>query len=145
MDPKHLTEKDIQMYLDGIPHQKETFKIHLEECRQCRNLLVQYQKLYQVLCMEPEQELSSQFVENVMLHSNIKEKPESLYSFKELIILTTITILTLVILFVFFIDIKPFINTFSNLDILPKSVFDILAPQIKEWLAPLNGNYSVFV
>jgi predicted anti-sigma-YlaC factor YlaD len=76
MPDNHLNEADIQNYLDGDPIDRESrFDHHLKRCGACRNLLREYQILYDGLSREPDMNLSPSFAETVVSRVfTLKEK-----------------------------------------------------------------------
>ncbi len=80
---KHLTEDEIQIFLDGIDLsvQKE-LQAHIQSCKSCQRKVQIYQRIYQQLeKVQPEVTLSESFSIQVM--RKIKEKSASRFLWLE--------------------------------------------------------------
>ena len=65
MSMKHLSDDDIQSYLDNSKSDVET-KYHIETCEECNNSFAAYELLYGSLSSDYDIELSENFVSNTM-------------------------------------------------------------------------------
>ena len=64
---KHLTDDQIQGYLDGaLDKERDTVAAHLQTCPVCRKALIQYETLYQDLKDDTEFDLPADFASNVI-------------------------------------------------------------------------------
>jgi hypothetical protein len=66
MNDQHLTDDQIQGYLDRSIGQPGLIEAHLESCPRCRQALVDYEALYSGLNLEPELGLSANFADSVL-------------------------------------------------------------------------------
>jgi hypothetical protein len=70
MGSSHITEEDIQNYLDHNPLSNETsFHFHLKRCEHCQNSMMEYRLLYGDLKREPDVRLSEHFAATVASHT----------------------------------------------------------------------------
>lgn len=84
---KHLTDEEIQDYLDGnIISQNELIEGHLENCELCQDNLQKYRKLYAELARDVNFALSPHFAETVI--SKLPQRKASLFGLSLAEILT---------------------------------------------------------
>jgi len=62
----HLTDRQLQEYLDGIIDKSDPLVRHLDSCPRCRQALQEYKQLYTTIENEPVPELSPAFADNVL-------------------------------------------------------------------------------
>jgi anti-sigma factor RsiW len=62
----HLTDEQLQAYLDGTLADADAVELHLETCPACRQALEAYRQLYVAIEEEAAPELSPDFVDRVM-------------------------------------------------------------------------------
>lgn len=74
MIDRHLTDDELQSYLDGDPlSDREWVENHLRVCDRCREELARYEQLYTELAKDEGHELSPDFSESVV--SRVGERP----------------------------------------------------------------------
>ena len=76
----HLSDQEIQTYLDSKHHLDSATTGHLEECHACRTRLQQYEVLYRELSRPLEMRLSKQFDELIL--QKVGLSPLSHFGFK---------------------------------------------------------------
>ncbi len=62
----HLTDEQLQDYLDGNLSKSDAAVIHIDSCPECRNALADYKAVFAGLETESEFSLSDSFATNVM-------------------------------------------------------------------------------
>lgn len=62
----HLTDEQLQDYLDGNTDKNSTVNVHLDSCPQCQKALHDYRALFTGLDTEPAFPLSADFADSVM-------------------------------------------------------------------------------
>lgn len=140
---RHLTDEEIQEYLDGTLSQEHSFLVtHLESCDLCQNELRQYKSLYTGLESDFNFNLSPGFSKSVILglQKELKEKHYVNYWYAFLSIIGIIIGLGTTF---YFVDFKPFItvipNTFKLQDYLIPAIYSFL----KNYLTGLNINLTL--
>lgn len=74
MIDRHLTDDELQSYLDGDPlSDREWVEDHLRVCDRCREELARYEQLYMELAEDEGYELSPDFEDSVI--SGLPERP----------------------------------------------------------------------
>jgi len=140
MKGRHLTEEEIQDFLDGnFSDEKTNLKHHLETCRICQNTLKQYQSLYAGLEIDPGYTLSKAFAKSIVSKLSLEHaSPFSSPSAEIAFIIAGIFLALGATLF--FVDLRPLAETVSRIA-LPKAALStsILQP-IRNLLAGLNGS-----
>jgi len=66
MNEKHLSDDQLQDYLDGNITITNSFKAHLESCSRCQEALAAYQSLYAMLKEAPKAFLSESFADRTL-------------------------------------------------------------------------------
>ncbi len=145
MGSSHITEEDIQNYLDGNPlRSKEQFHSHLEECVQCQNRVTEYRMLYGILKNEPEIQLPVSFAMDVVSKMTLLQKTRSRPLVSELFLGVAgfASALITAILIVGWKSILKIVNDIA----LPKIQFNFnILESAKPLLAGLNGHlYLLF-
>jgi len=133
----HLTDEDLQKYLDKDPELNKTeVDRHLKNCDQCRQNYMVYKQLYAGLADETGFMLSADFSESVV--SRIRKKREKTYSFFESVLLAIAGLFSVGILFYF-----------TNLGDVLLSVFKKNIQDIEPFLRGigdvLGGNLTIFI
>jgi predicted anti-sigma-YlaC factor YlaD len=143
MSLKHLTDEEIQEYLDGnlSPENELLFETHLKICPHCQESLKQYQSLYVDLANDEGFDLPKSFAESVL--SRLPAEPEAKSHFKYASIFWTILgIITIGITF-YYVDLKPLGRVISNIFVPQYEFGSELIVSIKNSLVSLNGNLSL--
>jgi hypothetical protein len=137
MQLKHLTDDEIQNYLDGnLPEEKTLWiKHHLESCSACRQALEQYKSLYEGLQEEKGFELSKGFAKTVLKQIPTEPETESHFSFlNTLLVVLGIMVPLGVILYL--LDLGSLGRAFSQIVLKPLGGFEDL-------LVSLNGSLGL--
>lgn len=84
---KHLTDHDIQIFLDGkLPAaMARVFREHLQQCNSCRKQFEQYTQLYQALKTETES-LPNNFANRVVSALHVESPKKDTYFRKEILL-----------------------------------------------------------
>jgi predicted anti-sigma-YlaC factor YlaD len=146
MSLKHLTDEEIQEYLDGnlSPENALSFKTHLEICPLCRESLNQYHNLYADLSTDKGFELSKDFAKSVTSKlpamANVPSRPNYVNTF--------VTVLSSIIgmaLIFYYVGLKPLSEAISHTLSSQFEFGSILMASMKNLLVSLNGNISFWV
>lgn len=82
MQNRHLTENEIQEYLDGNLSRRRTDALnHAQTCDFCRNRINEYQQLYQGLAGETEFQLPVTFSDTVLAKLENESVPGKLWRY----------------------------------------------------------------
>ena len=82
MNIKHISDDEIQSFLDGIDMENRALiQEHLDSCSLCQNNLKTYQQLYQSISSAEISELSPDFSDRVM--AELERKLENKSQLKE--------------------------------------------------------------
>jgi hypothetical protein len=113
---QHVSEIEFQKYLDHQLTQIKEQQIdqHLSECKNCRQQLLNYQKIYDALRQEPEFELPADFARTIMARLAIdKKSPLTHFYFENLL-----AILGILAAAIFIFDLSgfnPILHIFSSI------------------------------
>jgi hypothetical protein len=82
MELKHLSDEEIQDYLDSSPSSvTKTIEEHLETCQHCKGVLEEYKRVYAELKKDIGFELSPDFSSLVISKLSTKASPKPLTSY----------------------------------------------------------------
>ncbi len=87
MAVRHLTDEQIQHYLDGNMHRDDDATYHLQHCPACQRQLELYRKVYESLQQDVGFELKPGFAESVMTRLAATSEKSSRVSLAGLILL----------------------------------------------------------
>jgi hypothetical protein len=146
MSLRHLTDEELQEYLDGnlSPENELSFKTHLEFCPLCQGSLKQYQSLYVGLANDKGFDLSKNFAESVVLRLPEEAKAKSRFNYSNIFWTILGIIITAGIIF-YYIDLKPLGKAISNTFIPQYEFGSVLVASIKSFLSGLNGNIGLLI
>jgi anti-sigma factor RsiW len=145
MQLKHLSDEEIQDYLDGNLSEETALRAkgHLQVCQRCREALKQYESLYVGLQGEKGFELSKGFAQAVLRRLPAEGEAESRFSFVNTLLVVLGIIISLGAT-LYYVDLRPLGRAFSHL--LPKSQVGLeLLDLIEGILLGLNGNLGLLV
>jgi hypothetical protein len=143
MQLKHLTDEEIQDFLDGNLTHERTLLVekHLETCARCREALRQYQSLYLGLRDDRGFELSKGFARSVIRKLPAEGETESRFRFLNLFLAILGFVVCLGAL-TYYADLRPLGRAFSH--ILPRPEFGAgILDLIEGLLVGLNGNLGL--
>jgi hypothetical protein len=145
MQLKHLTDEEIQDFLDGnLTHKRAALaERHLETCSRCREALRQYQSLYVKLGDERGFELSKGFARSVIGRLPTEGETESRFRFLNLF-LAILGFVVCVGALIYYADLRPLGRAFSHLLPGPQLGSGLL-DFVKGLLVGLNGNLGFVV
>jgi anti-sigma factor RsiW len=137
MQLKHLTDDEIQDYLDGnLPEEKTlSIKRHLDSCPACRQALRQYQTLYEDLQEDKGFELSKGFARAVLQQIPTEPEAQSRFSFLNTL-LVVLGILIPLGVTLYYLDLGTLGRTLSHILLEPLGGFEDL-------LVSLNGSLGL--
>jgi hypothetical protein len=147
MDLKHLTDEEIQDYLDGNLLQERIFTInsHLSVCELCKSEINQYKSLYTELSKKVNLEFSVNFSKNVIAKIH-KESRSWLPNLSDTL-LAIIGFAVVIGTIIYFVDFAPFLEIFKNIPGLQNYIdltfsgFSV----IKNFLDRMNLNFSLII
>ena len=146
MPVTHLTDEEIQDYLDGnLSHQKRIFfEAHLQTCESCQAALKQYQSLYVGLKQDQGFDLPKSFAKSVVAKLPLAEKAKSGFNYSD-ILLGILAILLTAATASYYLDLGSLGKRLTNIP-LPQFEFGTtLVEAAKGLVAALNGNLSLLV
>jgi hypothetical protein len=144
MSLRHLTDEEIQEYLDGNFSCENVLLIerHLEICPHCQESLKQYQSLYVGLVNDEGLDLPKSFAKSVIARLPAEAKPKSHFNYAN-VFLTILGIIIAVGITFYYLDLKPLGRAILNI-ILPQYEFgSAFVTSVKSFLVGLNGNLSL--
>jgi anti-sigma factor RsiW len=110
---RHLTDEEIQAYLDGSAAEIDAgLRAHLETCRQCRELLGDYEALYARLADRPGLEAPQDLARSVISRLGL-EPARGRFSVPGDLVLVAGAIAAMVITAFVFLDLGPVFDTAS--------------------------------
>ena len=137
MTIKHVSDDEIQDYLDGIHTvNKDQIDQHLSSCSICHNTFIAYQELYRGISTAEICDLAPDFADGIM--RDIKKKLENKAQLKETIALIGLFLVGSTISFYF-------VNPFTGLMNMFKSLFNGTIQFIENILPTLNGYASMII
>ena len=146
MATEHLTDEQIQNYLDGnLPHDQVSFlKGHIQSCPNCQSELAHYRGLYVELKEDVAFDLSSHFFTSVMKAVQAEAKKAFLTRLWN-VLLPILGVAAGIGVMIYFIDFKPFLKIFSD-SLNPGRYFDsAVLSNLNQVFAKLNVNLNIIV
>jgi hypothetical protein len=146
MSLRHLTDEEIQEYLDGnlSPREASLAEKHIESCIFCQECFKRYQSLYAELKCDEGFELSRDFTKSVVSRLPEGAKVKSHFNYAN-IFWTILGIIITVGIILYYVDLKPLLETISHALLLQYEFGSILVSSMKSFLVSLNGNISFWV
>ncbi len=133
MKPIHLTDEDIQTYLEGNADRlPQKFQTHLETCTQCRTRLQAYDRLFTALSIDPSYRIRQRIVQKIMDNLPHHAGSTQLFPATETILISA-GILAAMGATIIFVDLSPILDWIQRLT-LPRLVF---SPRIIKSMGPL--------
>jgi hypothetical protein len=140
MQLEHLTDEEIQDYLDGNLSQETTLQVreHLQVCRRCRETLKHYESLYVGLEDDTGFELSKGFAKAVIRRLPAQAEAKTHAGVLN-VLLMVLGVAVSLGMTLYFIDLKPLAQALS--DLLPGPELGTgLLDLVEGLLVGLNGN-----
>ena len=111
----HLTDSDIQNYLDGnLTHKQiSTIEQHIADCESCKNEVANYHELYQGLKEDTGFKLSPNFSQSIILKIQ-GDLPITFHIRIRDVFLSVIGLIFALGITLYYVDFKPLIKVFSN-------------------------------
>ncbi len=146
MPVTHLTDQDIQDYLDGnLSHSSRVFaEAHLETCEFCRETLKQYQSLYVGLKQDQGFDLPRSFAKSVVAKLPLAQKAESGFNYSD-ILLGVLAILITAFTSLSYLDLGLLGKTLTHIPLPQFELGTTLVEAAKGLVAALQGNLSLLV
>ncbi len=146
MSLKHLTDDEMQEYLDGNLSLENVLSVerHLESCSFCKESLKQYKSLYVGLANDEGFDLPKSFAKSVI--SRLQAEPEAKSHFNYAnIFLTVLGIIIAVGITFYYLDLKPLGQTISNILSAQYEFGLAVAESLKVFLSGLNTNRGLLI
>jgi len=146
MATEHLTDEQIQDYLDGnLSHdQVSILTEHFQSCQKCQTELAQYKSLCGVLKEDVAFDLSPSFSNAVMKAVQADAKKALLARLWNLL-LPIIGIAVAIGVMIYYIDFKPFMKVFADSLNPGRYVDSAVLSELNPVLAKLNVNLNIIV
>jgi hypothetical protein len=146
MSLRHLTDEEIQEYLDGNLSQQKTFlvKRHLETCPICQESVKRYQSLYAGLASDEGFDLPYDFAKSVVSRLPVEAHVKSHFNFANIFLAVSGIIVALSIA-VRYLDLKPLGQTISNILSAQYEFVLGVAESLKTFLSGLNTNRGLLI
>jgi predicted anti-sigma-YlaC factor YlaD len=146
MPVTHLTDEEIQDYLDGnLSHQSRVFlEAHLKTCESCQVALKQYQSLYVGLKQDQEFDLPRTFAKSVVVRLPMAEKAKSGFNYSD-ILLGILAILVTAFTTLHFLDLGLLGRSLSYIPLPQFELIERLFDAAKNLVAALQANLSLLV
>ena len=145
MQLKHLTDEEIQDFLDGNLSDEITLSIqrHLESCALCRDAVKQYQSVYSGLGREEGFELSKAFAKSVVKMLPAEGEAKSSFGLLN-IFLTILGVIVAAGVTVRYVDLRPLGSALSHLLPGPRLGSGAIG-FVEDLLIGLNGNLGFLI
>jgi predicted anti-sigma-YlaC factor YlaD len=146
MPVTHLTDEEIQDYLDGnLSHQSRIFlEAHLKTCESCQVALKQYQSLYVGLKQDQVFDLPKTFAKSVVAKLPMAEKAKSGFNYSD-ILLGILAILITAFTSLYYLDLGSLGKRLSHIPLPQFELATRLFDAAKSLVAALNGNLSLLI
>ena len=143
---KHLTDKEIQDYLDGNLSQEKNLivKQHLDFCESCQSEFNEYKNLYAGLKNDADVSLSPNFSKSVI--SKIQQEAPTTFNirFRD-ILLSIMGLLFAVGTTLYYVDFKPVMKSLNKSLKQPIDNSTAIFSSLKQALETLNVDFNLIV
>ena len=146
MPLKHLTDDEIQDYLDGNLTQRDWVlaEKHLKTCPLCQEALKQYKALYVGLKHELGFELSQNFAKAVIRRLPAQEEAEPHFDFLNIFLIIFGALSSLGVA-LYYVNLKTLGKAFSNLLSFQQEFISGILEPIKNLYLGLNGSIGFLI
>ena len=146
MPVTHLTDEEIQEYLDGnLSHQKRIFlEAHLKTCELCQATLKQYQSLYVGLKQDQAFDLPKTFAKSVVAKLPMAEKTKSGFNYSDILLGILATLITAFVS-IYYLDLGSLGKRLTHIPLPQYELVARLFDAAKSLVAALEGNLSLLV
>lgn len=142
---RHLTDEEIQQYLDGSLTKGQTrLHNHFETCKFCQKKLQQYKSLYMGLSKEVNFVLSANFTETVVARLQVDAKRTSHVRLWNIVFAALVMIAGTAVTF-YFIDFEFLSDSISKIFVVVDYLNLVIFPPIKNYLSRLNIDFGILV
>ncbi|MGB2804078.1 MAG: zf-HC2 domain-containing protein [Candidatus Zixiibacteriota bacterium] len=145
MSLKHLTDEEIQNYLDGNLSRDIALltERHLETCPLCREAVKQYQGVYAGLDKEEGFELSKGFAKSVVKMLPPQGETKSPFDLLN-VFLTILGVIVAAGVTIYYVDLRPLGRAFSHILPGPQLGSGVVA-FVEDLLIGFNGNLGLLI
>jgi hypothetical protein len=146
MPVTHLTDEEIQEYLDGnLSQQKRIFaEAHLETCEFCQATLKQYQSLYVELKQDQGFDLPRTFAKSVLARLPIAPKTKSGFNYSDILLGVLAIIITAFTSF-YYLNLSLLGKRLTHIFLPHYEIGTTLVEAAKGIVTALQGNLSLLV
>lgn len=146
MPVTHLTDEEIQEYLDGnLSRQKRIFaEAHLKTCELCQVTLKQYQSLYVGLKQDQVFDLPKTFAKSIVAKLPPAEKAKSGFNYSDILLGILATLIT-AFTTLHFLDLGLLGKRLTYIPLPQFELIERLFDAAKGLVAALEGNLSLLV
>ena len=137
----HLTDEQIQEYLDGNVSKNSWIADHLKSCGDCEAQIVEYSSLYSALEVEEKIGLSANFSDAVVSRITLQASPTPGFQIWQ-ILLATVGLGVGLAAAVYLIGINSFGKLFTSLAEFGK-IFPSVLAVISNYFAGINLNFGL--
>lgn len=143
MARRHLTEEEIQDYLDGnLSELTADLRLHLETCETCQGMLKQYRHLYTGLEEDPGFQLPKIFVKKLVSKLSTDQAKPFLSPSAEIILIVVGVLLALGTT-IFLVDLKPIAETMSRIALPKIKLSSTILQPMKNMMSGLNSSLGL--
>ena len=146
MPVTHLTDEEIQDYLDGnLSHQGRIFaEAHLETCESCKVAVKQYQSLYVGLKQDRGFDLPRTFAKSVVAKLPLTPKTKSGFDYSD-ILLGILAILITAFASLYYLNLSSLGERLTQIPLPLPEIGSWLFDAGKNLVAALDGNLSLLI
>jgi len=139
---KHLSDEEIQNYLDGnIPNKKNHVENHLRICTDCQTIFNQYKDLYINLEQEPQFQFAEKSIRVIMKNLGMIHQKRPLFQFAKnfLLGIGILWLTTMIISIAYLINSKPWEEIQTQSSNLLSEFQSLFFVSIEKMLSDLIG------
>jgi anti-sigma factor RsiW len=144
MAVRHLTDEQIQRYLDGDMSRDSDAAYHLQHCPACQRQLQSYRKVYEGLQQDVGFELAPGFAESVMTRLAAAPERSSRVSFAGLILLIFGTV-AVAGLALYFFEVKALTKMLASLSTMGISFGSSIVESLRVTTASLGVGMDIML